>query len=104
MKTLITISFTLLHGIIPFTQTQLDIQGSTSSPDTGAKIRVNSTIGTRIVGLSVYSSQFAGDDYVGIAGYFYGGGNGKSTRNNEVYGRSSTGTGVFGIFYPNEPI
>jgi hypothetical protein len=86
----------LILVMTPLLSQRLDLQG-TNSTDTVAKIRVNYTGNTNVVGLSVYSRPASTR---GIGGYFYGGNRGvvgQSTDRIGVIGISTNGRGVLGI-------
>lgn len=86
----------LILIITPLLSQRMDLQG-TNSTDTVAKIRVNYTGNTNVVGLSVYSRPASTR---GIGGYFYGGNRGvvgQSTDRIGVIGISTNGRGVLGI-------
>ena len=83
------ISISLLIPAVLEGQTQLDLQGKSTSTDTVAKVRVNYKGERNVVGLSVYSDPSSGFSF-GIGGQFFGGLYG-------LYGQSGVGTGVRGI-------
>jgi hypothetical protein len=86
----------LILVMTPLLSQRMDLQG-TNSTDTVAKIRVNYSGNTNVVGLSVYSQPASTR---GIGGYFYGGNRGvvgQSTDRIGVVGASTNGRGVLGI-------
>ena len=98
MKHLFTLIFTLLLSINLIAQTQLDVQGS-SSTDTVVKITVNYTGQSDVVGLKVTSIPDGSSSNKGIGGLFIGGYQGilsLSISGTGVSGNSQTGTGVEG--------
>jgi hypothetical protein len=98
MKHLFTLIFTLLLFINLIAQTQLDVQGN-SSTDTVVKITVNYTGQSDVVGLKVTSIPDGSPSNKGIGGLFIGGYRGilsTSTSGIGVSGNSQTGIGVEG--------
>jgi hypothetical protein len=97
---LISIALFLLF-LLSFTpsgaQTQLDIQGDPTSTDTVAKIRVNYSGLSNVVGLSVHSAPYGDSFGYGIGGDFFGGYRG-------IVGRSEIGTGVYGYSDSNRGV
>lgn len=86
MKKIVLLIWTMTYTIHLHTQTQLDVQGSTISSDTVAKITSNYSGAANVVGLSVVSQS---SENRGTGGHFHGGTTG-------LVGSSTTGTGIFG--------
>lgn len=85
----LSFSISLLIPTVGVGQTQLDLQGKSTSTDTVAKVRVNYKGERNVIGLSVHSDPSSGFSF-GIGGQFFGGLHG-------LYGQSGVGTGVRGI-------
>lgn len=104
MKAIFTI---LLWGLITSVQaqTQLDIQGKTSSTDTVAKIKVNYSGPQNVVGLRVYSAPHGSSGAFGTGGDFFGGSVGVRTAGNlsGLIGMSPS-IGLQGVQQGSEPI
>lgn len=89
MKNLTVLFFMVCITIPVFSQTQLDVQGKTSSDAHVANIKVNYSGATDVRGLNVYSAPNGENSLYGVGGEFFGGWRG-------VFGHSVVGIGVRG--------
>lgn len=100
MKNILIVISIFLPCILVFGQSQLDIQGSTNSNETVAKIRVNSSGFNNVIALDVFSAPNGEQEFYGVGGSFYGGRSGlnsSSYSGNAINAFSTNGHGVKGI-------
>ena len=95
MKHFVVLCIALTFSFSISSQSQLDVQGKTTSTDTVAKIKVNYTGPSNVVGLMVSSTPNGTSSSFGRAGLFIGGSTG-------IHGRATATSGFAGVYGQNE--